>query len=80
MEYYDLIQSYKRRTNVMNRCSIPKFCEKYKIDIKILRHTIPKAKEYSLGMLNRGTYVYIFMKINIVLFGKKIDEVVQLMV
>ena len=31
---------------------------------------IPKAKEYTLGMLNRRTYVYTLIKTIIVLFGK----------
>ena len=28
MEYFEFIQSYKRRTNVMTRCRIPKLCVK----------------------------------------------------
>ena len=32
---FEFIQSYKRRTNVMTRCRIPEFCERYKIDIGI---------------------------------------------
>ena len=35
MEYFEFIQSYKRRTNVMTRCRIPEFSERYKIDIGI---------------------------------------------
>ena len=35
MEYFEFMQPYKRRTNVMTRCRIPKFCEQYKIDIVI---------------------------------------------
>ena len=31
-EYFKFIQTYKRR-NVMTRCRIPDFCERYKIDI-----------------------------------------------
>ena len=31
MEYFDFIQSYERRTNVMTWCRIPEFCERYKI-------------------------------------------------
>ena len=34
-EYFEFIQSYKRRTNVMTRCRIPEFCKRYKIDIGI---------------------------------------------
>ena len=35
MEYFECMQSYKRRTNVTTRCRIPEFCEGYKIDIGI---------------------------------------------
>ena len=34
-EYFEFIKSYKRRTNVMSRCRIPEFCNRYKIDIGI---------------------------------------------
>ena len=34
-EYFEFIKSYKRRTNVMPRCRIPEFCQRYKIDIGI---------------------------------------------
>ena len=35
MEYFEFIQSYKRRTNVMTRYRIPEICELYKLDIGI---------------------------------------------
>ena len=35
IEYFEFIKSYKRRPNVMTRCRIPEFCERYKIDIGI---------------------------------------------
>ena len=35
MEYFEFIPSHKRRTNVMTRCRIPEFCNRYKIDIGI---------------------------------------------
>ena len=41
VKYFEFKQSYKRRTNVMSRCRIPKFCEKYRIDIGICD---PKSK------------------------------------
>ena len=41
MEYFEFIQSYKRRTNVITRCRIPEFCERYEIDIGIYD---PKSK------------------------------------
>ena len=48
IEYFEFIKSYKRRPNVMTRCRIPEFCERYKIDIgiydlnkqRILRRTV----------------------------------------
>ena len=39
---------------------------------------ILKTKEYALGMLNRGIFVYIFIKIVIVLFGRKIEKTLLL--
>ena len=35
IEYFEFIKSYKRRPNVMSRCRIPEFCNRYKIDIGI---------------------------------------------
>ena len=35
MKYFEFIQSFKTRSNKMTRCSIPKFCQRYKIDIGI---------------------------------------------
>ena len=32
MEFFEFLQTYKRRTNVMTRCRIPEFCERYKVD------------------------------------------------
>ena len=40
-EYFEFIQSYKRRTNVMTPCRIPEVCERYKIDNGIYD---PKSK------------------------------------
>ena len=68
MEYFVFIQLYKRRKNVMTRCRSPKFCERFKIDCGIYD---PEAKQYSQGKLNRGVFVYTFIKIIIVLFGKR---------
>ena len=46
MDYFEFIQSYKRRTNVLTRCRIPKFCEKYNKDIGIYnpnsKRTLPR--------------------------------------
>ena len=30
MKFFESIQSYRRRTNVMARCRFPEFCERYK--------------------------------------------------
>ena len=54
MDYFEFIQSYKKRTNVMTRCRIPEFCENYIINIGIYD---PKSEKSSQGVLNRGTYV-----------------------
>ena len=35
IEYFEFIKSYKGRPNVMTRCRIPEFCERYKIYIGI---------------------------------------------
>ena len=45
MEYFEFIQSYKRRTNVMARCRIPESCNRYNIDIGIYD---PKSKRILL--------------------------------
>ena len=77
MEYFKFIQSYKRRTNVMTRCRIPEACERYKIDIGIYA---PKSKLILPRNGKQWENVYTFTKIIIVLFGKKIDEIVYLTV
>ena len=41
MEFFEIMQSYKRRTNVVFRCRKTKFCERYKVDIGIYD---PKSK------------------------------------
>ena len=41
MGYIDFIHSYKRRTNVITRCQIAEFCERYKISLAIYD---PKSK------------------------------------
>ena len=54
MDYFEFLQSYKRTTNVMTRCRIPEFCEKYEINIGIYD---PKSEKFSQGVLNGGTFV-----------------------
>ena len=38
-----------------------------------------KAKEGSRGVLNRGMYMYTFIKVIIVLFGRRIEKMLYLM-
>ena len=45
----------------------------------ILGYMILKVKEYFPGMLNRGTCVYTFVKLNSVLVGWKIGKILYLM-
>ena len=60
----------------MTRCRILEFCEWYEIDLEFL---IPKAKEFFVRMLSRGIYVYTFIKIINVLFGRKTEKTLDLM-
>ena len=54
MEYFEFIQSYKKRTNVMTRCRIADFCERYKTDIGIYD---PKSKR--ILPRNGGVFNYV---------------------
>ena len=74
MEYFEFIQSYKRRTNVMTRCRVPEFCERYKIDIGIYD---PKSKRIFPRTVIKQRDICVHIKIIIVLFGKKIDEIIS---
>ena len=57
MEYFDFIQSHKKRTNVMTRCRIPEFCERYIIDIGLYD---PKSKRIlPRNVKQRDTCVHI---------------------
>ena len=78
MEYFEPIPSYKRRPNVMARCRIPKFYERYKIGIGIYDPKNKKILEKE-GLSNRGINVYTFKKIINVLFGRKIEKMLYLM-
>ena len=35
LEFFEFIQAYETRANVMTRCRTPEFCERYKIDFGI---------------------------------------------
>ena len=51
-EYFEFIQSYKRRTNVMTRCRIPEFCKRYKIDIGIYDHNSRRILPWTVKQKN----------------------------
>ena len=68
MEYYEFIQSYKRRRNVMSRRRKPEFCNRYKIDSGIYD---PKSRRiHPRNVEQRDICVHI-QKIIILLIGKK---------
>ena len=66
IEYFEFIKSYKRRPNVMSRCRIPEFCERYKIDIgiydlnskRILRRTV--KQRYKCVYIHTNHYCVIW--------------------
>ena len=60
----------------MTRCRVPQICQSLKLDVGIYDD---KSKKNFLGVLKRRTFVYTFKKINIVLFGWKIEEMLYLM-
>ena len=57
MEYFELIQSFKRRTNVMTRCRIPELCERYKIDFGI--YDLKSKRIVPWSVKQRDVCVYI---------------------
>ena len=68
MEYFEFIQSYQRRTNVLARCRLPEFRERYKIDIGI--YDLESKRILFRTVKQKGICVHIQKNI-IVLFGKK---------
>ena len=76
MEYLEFTQSYKRRPNVMARCRIPAFCEKYKIDMGICD---PKSKRILPRTVKQRDKCVHFQKIFIVLFGRRTEKMVYRM-
>ena len=76
-EYFEFIQSYKRRTNVMTRCGIPKVCKRYKLDIGI--YDLNSKRILTRNVKQKKTNVYIFIKFIIVLFGRKTEKILYLM-
>ena len=75
MEYSEIIKSYKRRPNVMTRCRIPKFCFRYELDIGIYDLN---SKTILPRTVKQKIYVYTFIKIFIVLFGRKAGKILFL--
>ena len=67
-DYFEFIQSYRRRTHVMTRCRIPHFCERCKIDIGLYdvksERIVPRAVE------ERNIYLYIHKKHYCVIWKK----------
>ena len=69
MDYFEFIQSYRRRTKVMTECRTPKFCERYKVDIGIYdlksRRTILKnVKRKDICVyIHKNHYCVIWKKI-----------------
>ena len=56
-DYFEFIQSNKRRTNFMARCRIPEFCDRYKIDIGI--YDLDSKRILPRTVKERGKCVYI---------------------
>ena len=57
-EIFNFIQSLKRRTDVMICCRIPKFCEKDKIDIRIIDLKRKKIPLRSVKKINFCQYIH----------------------
>ena len=57
-EYFEFIQSYKRRTNVMTRCRIPEFCNRYKIDIGIYNLNSKRILPWSVKQKNICVHIH----------------------
>ena len=58
IEYFEFIKSYKRRPNVMTRCRIPEFCERYKIDIGIYDLNSKRILPRTVKQKNFCVYVH----------------------
>ena len=57
-EFFEFIKSYKRRPNVMNRCRIPDFCKRYKIDIGIYDLNSKRILPWSVKQKNICVYIH----------------------
>ena len=58
LEYFEFIKSYKRRPNVMSRCRIPEFCERYKINIGIYDLNSKRILPQSVKQKNICVYIH----------------------
>ena len=56
-EYFEFIQSYKRRTNVMTRCRIPEFYGRYKMESG--KYDVNSKKTLPRSVEQRDVRVYI---------------------
>ena len=56
IDFFEFIQPYKRRPNVMTPCRIPNFCERYRIDIGIYD---PKSRRLPRSGKQRNKCLYI---------------------
>ena len=61
MVYFEFIESYKRRTNVMTRCKIPEVCERYKIDIET--YDLKSERIFPRSVNQRDICLYIHRKL-----------------
>ena len=57
-EYFEFIQSYKRRPNVMARCRIPEFCKRYKIDIGICNLNSERILPWTVKQKNICVHIH----------------------
>ena len=57
IEYFKFIKSYKRRPNVITRCRIPEFCERYKIDIGIYDLNSGRILPRTVKQRNKCVYI-----------------------
>ena len=57
-EYFEFIQSYKRRTNVMTQCRIPEFCKRYKLDIGIYNLNSRRILPQTFKQKNICVYIH----------------------
>ena len=58
IEYFEFIKSYKRRPNVMTRCRIPEFCERYKMDVGIYALSSKRNLPRTVKQKNICVYIH----------------------